>query len=210
MKSTISKIDLALKSLYNLDSPHAAEDFLVSTPLGQSPKEAPPAALYVAPPSGAEDTLSLGIYLNPDVHSQLGNLPNGPTEWTRSQFAAFSVAAEEISHFRYVVHHVPAGRGVSQLELELQGEIDRFLLAHFALKQPFSNLFQKFFEDFHWLKKLGAEERARYEEAHRLAKAYIVQNCSLLEDSKAREKLLAKVRAFYRASFSEKISQASR
>lgn len=209
MKSPISKIDRALKDLYNLDSPLQAEDFLVANPLGnQDP--APPAALYIAPPTEAEDTLSLGIYLNPEVHRQLGSLTNQLGAWTGGQIAAFGVAAEEISHFRYVVHNAPQGRSVSHLELELQGEIDRFILAFFAMSLPFADLFSRFFETFQWFENLSAEQKERYEEANRLAKAFLVKNANLMANSQRRQEFLKRVREFYRLSLEEKVSQASR
>lgn len=214
MKKTISTIDRALKNLYNLQSALEAKDFLIQVPPVGG--EAPPAGLYIDTSQLDQDTLSMGIYLSPKTASSLETFSSWSSRWTLQQFSAFGHAAEEISHFRYVAHHAPQGRSVSQLELEFQGEIDKFLLAFFALNptenagEVFSSLWDRFFKDFQWRERLGSEEKVRYEEANRLAKAFLVKHASLIQSGKSKDKLLKLMRDFYRLSMEEKVSRATR
>jgi hypothetical protein len=214
VKNAISKIDRALKRLYNLQSPLQAEDFLLRRPYASSVEQAPPGALYIEPPTPEEDTLSMGIYLNPTVQTALDTFPQWNGLWNAQQFAAFGLAAEEVSHFHYVAHHAPQGRGVSQLELELQGEIDKFLLTFYAKPRdeksdPFQELLENFFKHFHFEQRLDPEQRERYEQANRLAKAFLIKHADLFQNA-PQEKLLKVVREFYRLSLEEKVSLATR
>ncbi len=216
MKRTISQIDRALKSLYNLDSPLSAEDFLLAKSPAPSSVQMPPGMLFIEPPSEKDDSLGLGIYLGPEIGQTLNALPESG-HWNGQQLAAFGVAVEEVSHFHYVAHFAPQGRGVSQLELEFQGEIDKFLLTFFARipaegndTAAFEALMEKFFVGFSWFESLSAEEKARYEAANRLAKAFLMRHSNLLCRSEAREKFLRVVRVFYRLSLEDKINRATR
>src|SRR5687767_8386015 len=126
MKSIIRKIDRAIKRLYNLDSRLSAEDFLVV-----KPQPGFQGALLVH--SEQPNQISVGIYLNESVRRSLRVFPKGRSAfWSKETLSAFTVATEEVSHFHYLLHHVTAGRPVSQLEMELQGDIDKFLVAYFA------------------------------------------------------------------------------
>src|SRR4051812_15999702 len=107
MKSTISKIDRALKRLYNLGSALQAEDFLLNHPIATTEEKAPPGVLYIQPPTPKDDSLSLGIYLHASVREELGRFSQWGNTWTGSQIKAFAVAAEEVSHFNYVAYHAP-------------------------------------------------------------------------------------------------------
>jgi hypothetical protein len=203
----VTLIDRALKELYQLNSPFQAEHFLVTKPLAH---KAGSGALYIAEPTGDDDTLGLGIYLDEAIQKELQSFPTWEDHWSPVQTSAFGVAAEEVSHFNYIVHHAPKGRSVSHLELELQGEIDKFLLVFFASPQPLEELFEKCFEKFQWHPGLSEEERARYEQANILAKAFLFKNAGLIGKVEARERCFRFLREFYRLSFEGKVSVARR
>ncbi len=212
----ISQIDLALKSLYNLDSPLSAQDFLLARSPAPANVNLPPGMLFIEPPTERDESLGLGIYFRPEIGRTLDALPES-SHWNGQQLAAFGVAVEEVSHFHYVAHFAPKGRGVSQLELEFQGEIDKFLLTFFARIPAdgddaiaFEALMEKFFEGFTWFEKLTTDEKARYEEANRLARAFLVRHSDLLCRVGGREKFLKVARDFYRLSLEEKINRATR
>ncbi len=203
----VTLIDRALKELYQLKSPLQAEHFLVAKPLAH---KAGSGALYIAEPTREDDSLGLGIYLNSEIQNELQSFPAWENRWSPAQTSAFGVAAEEVSHFNYIVHHAPQGRSVSHLELELQGEIDKFLLVFYASPQPLEDLFEKFFEKFRWEPNLSDEERNRYEQANALAKAFLMKNASLIGKAEAREQCFKRLREFYRLSFDGKVSSAQK
>src|SRR3989338_4878692 len=132
MKHTISKIDKALKMLYHLEVPFSANDFVLEvSPRG--PECAPQASLLVQEDAGG---LSLGIYFPPTIYASLTR-QEGLThpDWSVEELNVFATVTEEISHFLYLVFNAYQGRSVSQFDLELQGEIDKFLVLYFQDQQ---------------------------------------------------------------------------
>lgn len=172
VRAAIRSMDRALKRLYNLEPGYRAENFLVSRPVNV--KAAGNAdfkgALYVRTNPWAESVadLSLAIYLSEPVVEELASFRSWRTSlWSRAQIAAFTVAAEEISHFHYLLYHASRTRQVSQLELELQGDIDKFLLTYFAnfwkvesSEEAFDALFEQLFYRFR-LSEISAPRNER-------------------------------------------------
>ncbi len=206
MKSVLRRIDKAIKRLYNLDFSRSVEEFLVVLPQAKQP-----GALLVA--HAPDKTLEMGIHLGPTVRKGLKSFPRGLwVEWPRETLQAFTVATEEISHFHYVRYHATQGRQVSQLELEMQGEIDKFLIAYFtnsesATKDGFEKLYEQFFLQFRLQVGLDEEEQQRYLEANRLAQRFIRKLADQLQDPHEREAVFRFLRKFYRLNAVEKISQ---
>ena len=207
MRSVLRRIDRAIKRLYNLEFKPPVEHFLVSIP----DTKRPGALLLAQYPE--QDSLELGIHLSQKIRGSLETFPKGRwAEWPTEKLQAFTVMTEEISHFHYVRYHATQGRQVSHLELELQGEIDKFLIAYFTNPTPkhdteFEKLFESFFAQFSLRPGLSREEEERYLEANRLARRYIRKLSATLRDPQRREDLLRRLRKFYRLSAAEKISQ---
>ena len=176
MKQAVRKIDRALKRLYNLEGRYRAEDFLIQKPVADSQQ----GALFVQKESESND-LQVGIYLSREVYKELESFREWrPREWSRDQVSAFTVAAEEVSHFHYLLFHVEKGRSVSHLELELQGEIDKFILTFFAnlqtgeAEKTFEALFEQLFHHFRLAENLSEEQRARYQAASDYARKFLL------------------------------------
>lgn len=102
--------------------------------------------------------------------------------------------AEETSHLVCYAWHAAQERRVTTLCLELQSEVDRYLLARLDGRDALRH-----FRDFAWADWLGPEELERYAVAHRAAQRYCL---SLEERYPCREQtpdLLCELRHFYRA-----------
>jgi hypothetical protein len=89
---------------------------------------------------------------------------------------------EEVSHFLYLSFCARSARSVSQLELELQGEVDKFLIASFLLSLQnqgavSSRLRELLFRRYRLAEGLGEERAERYRAASDLAYRY----CGYLE-----------------------------
>lgn len=194
MKRIIRSIEQALTELYNIEIEHHAEDFLLSPEKGSGRS-----ALLVRNDS---DGVSLGIYFGDSTRKEL---PEGrsPENASEERLGAFSVVAEEISHFHYLIFHSQQGRSLSRLELEIQGNVDAFLVAYFAATADFDPLYDRFFEAFQIKTDLSSDERDRYEEANRIAGGYLKLFRGRLQTQKA----LSELRDFYRVGLSEKISR---
>src|SRR5947208_16640223 len=80
-------------------------------------------AASTAGEAGSE--LHVALFLDDEVLAQLARSAADP--WTEKRLAGFCAAAEGVSHFLYVAHRARQGGQVSQLELEAQGEIDKYL-----------------------------------------------------------------------------------
>lgn len=129
--------------------------------------------------------------------------------------ADYCTALEGVSHFHYLVWSAVRARRVSLLELELQGEVDKYasalrlLLAQREGRFP-EDLYARLFDGATFLPTLSAEERQRYEEAHRCAARF----CRRLEERFLRrrqarpEALVAELRAFYRRGGHAKLHHA--
>jgi len=213
MKLAVQKIDRAVKSLYNIDFGYHAENFLLRkvgdyfSLIGNADFHG---ALLIKTVPRSKRGLSVGIYLSDKVSEVLSSYPNWKnTSWSHEQLSAFSVASEEISHFHYFLYHALRGRSVSQLELELQGEIDKFVLSYLAAGEnpephTFDELFEKLFYRFHLSERLSTEQKERYLDANRFARQFIRKYGQDLA-KKRYERLLALLRKFYRLTCSEKI-----
>lgn len=214
MRHAVRTIDRALKHLYNLNPSYRAEHFLVKNwvsgdvSVGSSCRNFRGALLVQG---DLNEGVSVGIYLDENTRRELSSFSRWlKRDWTHSQFAAFATAAEEVSHFQYLLHHAGSGRAVSQFELELQGEIDKFMLSFFALARGktdvgvFRALFEQCFEQFRLEDSLSPEERSRYQNASNYAQRFVSAiGEGLLKD---KEKLLSTLRRFYRLNSAEKVS----
>ena len=163
-------------------------------------------ALLIYCPSNKNE-MELGIALSPTVQAELNSLDPKPfSMWTHNEINAFSVVSEEISHFKYLVFHSTQQRGVSQLELEFQGEIDKFLLLYIFSKLDFNSVFSTLFEHFSISDSLTNEEKDRYQMANQLSKEFLLKNRDCFANDKSFSDFLSLLRALYRMGPQEKFS----
>lgn len=116
---------------------------------------------------------------------------------------------EGISHFNCVVWKASQERCVSLLELELQGEIDKFVTTMLlALGQEAHDLLNSMhgwlFENVRYHEELDAEQRHRYRSANDYAARFChrLRRRLLADDRSA----LVELRQFYRLQLADKIS----
>ena len=133
-----------------------------------------------------EDGVDLGIYVDPRDAQDLGTF------------------IEETSHLVCVAWHAARELPVSGLILELQAEIDRFVLGRFWNLDPFAH-----FEKFAFAEWLDDSTRPRYEVAHRRAHRYCRRLARRFPDRADTPNLLSELRGFYRASPEAKLRAAA-
>ena len=140
---------------------------------------------------------------DPRVRLDAGNL--GP----------FATVTEEVSHFVYVMFCAAAERSVTQLELELQAEVDKYLTAVAYLSQQnegtvVPGLRAALFRHYSLIDGLTPERAERYHAASRLADRY----CGWLEARFLRTDrsadLAREARRFYRLGQREKLARIER
>jgi len=173
-----------LDALYRLDVRVKAWRFLLT------PEEARAWVPDAAPRSGVlaieeAGELWIGLYLDP------------------ADLADPDAVVEETSHFVCLAWHAAQGRPVSALTLELQSEIDRYLLARLDGRDPLAH-----FRDFHFGGWMDPCTRERYELAHAAGHRY----CRTLDGRFPRRGdlpgLLRELRGFYRAPAETKLRRA--
>ena len=80
---------------------------------------------------------------------------------------------EGLSHFIFITQRIHAERQTSLLEMELQAEVDKFLILHllsWEKEQCCSpRLFAQQFEEHRFAENLSSNELSRYQTAHHLA-----------------------------------------
>ena len=114
---------------------------------------------------------------------------------------------EGVSHFLYLVWYAHHGRAVTLLEMELQAEIDKYVLLREGIVggSGGEELLQRLFRRVGFHASLGENELQRYLYASRHAEVY----CRRLEreyfSGGSRERLLNELRRFYRLSKEDKL-----
>jgi len=184
MRRSVLATQRRLDALYRLDVSVKAWRFLLSAEEARQllPAEGPRTGLLALEEDG---DLFIGIYLDP------------------TDLADPDTVVEETSHFVCLAWHAEQGRPVSQLTLELQSEIDRYLLARLEGRDPLAH-----FHGFRFGGWMDAETRDRYERAHSAGHRY----CRALAGRFPRPSdfpgLLDELRAFYRAPGEAKLRRA--
>ena len=158
------------------------------------------------------DEVAVGVVIEPDVADGLA-LRDPRVRLDRTNLGDFCTLTEEVSHFVYLQFCARAERSVTQLELELQGEVDKYLTAAFLLSQQnegavSTRLRELLFRHYRLGPDLSAEQAERYRAASALAYRY----CGWLEKSFLRRAagvgdLARESRRFYRLGQREKLER---
>jgi hypothetical protein len=196
-----------LESLYALEAQAPVTEFLLSE------EEAAP---Y---PGGGSRTLvtqdgdlvSLAVVLDGGIFTLLAGA-DPRVRLDHDNLGAFCTLTEEVSHFVYLHFCARTSRSVTQLELELQAEVDKYLTAVFLLclqneGAVSPRLRELLFRRYHLAARLTVEQAERYRAASALAHRY----CSYLEAAYLRRSRLAdlarEARRFYRKGQREKLER---
>jgi len=155
-----------------------------------------------------EDGLSLSLYLEAEILKRLDS--NNPLSALRTgQLNDLCKVIEGLSHFNYVVWGASRDRTMSLLELELQGEIDKFVSTmQLADEQHdtdmLNGLHGKLFNNQRFSSDLNEEQLERYQ----AATEYAARFCRGLRRRflKNRKSTLTELRCFYRMPLTDKIS----
>lgn len=212
MANLLSTIQKNLETIYEISVSQNIHDFLITDKkLAEilANKFIEEDSLEQLLVSTRDDCLDISLYLDHDLVNRLGNAyPSQNTDIT--DLHDFWVALEGVSHFLYLVWNATYDRPVSQLELELQAEVDKFVSATAVIGLEKDNAFmheiwsllfcQPQFND-----KLEKDNLLRYQKAN----AYASQYClNLMEMQKQTTKCLHnELRRFYRLNQHAKISR---
>lgn len=209
-RAILGALQAELAGIYRFEAPLAVQDYVLERAHWEELSvSGAPEELVVVERDGE---LEVGLFIDDDVVSELDRAGDA---WTLRRLAAHCQAVEGVSHFLYLTQRAAVPRQVSQLELELQAEIDKFATVLISLwrvgrRSSSGPLLERLFERVSYRENLSPEAQERYEKANVLARLY----CKFLEARyvvrDSLDGLLADLRRMYRLGAGEKLSYAAR
>ena len=200
-----------LSDIYHLGQAHDVRDYLITDPmlakaLGQGTVLGDSEETLLMAQDG--DEFSLSLFLDRELLERL-QLSDPFDCLQRNMLNDLWKVLEGISHFNCVVWKAMQDRTVSLLELELQGEIDKFvattlLAIEQADKTLLYDLHRRLFDKVRYHDELDEEQRDRYRSANDYAARYCFGlQQELIENDQG---AITKLRDFYRLQLGDKIS----
>lgn len=214
--ATLAFLQSALAEIYDLPATPDIAEFLLTDRAhlaGITQARGTDEQLIVAE---HDDTLSLALFIDASVLARLANR-DPRAALTQHNLADYLTAAEGVSHFVYVAWNAGFDKPVTLLELELQAEVDKYVLCAWLLHEQGAGRFP------------GELHRALFERAridpdaaagrvhlYQTASTYAGRFCrrvaaSLARGTRcARRDLLAELRRFYRWGNARKLRHIER
>ncbi|HVV52050.1 MAG TPA: hypothetical protein VHO06_20450 [Polyangia bacterium] len=205
--SILARLQLGLEALYRVETRLPIDAFLIDAaaraalPTDRAPRE----QLLVRQDEGE---LELGLFVDA---AALANLEahDPAARLDERNFADFCLAVEGVSHFVYLALRAAGDRAVSQLELELQAEVDKFACCVLVAGAA-SDLRRRLYGDVHFAPDLDDDARARYQAANNQARRYAGALERRYLHAARTEDLLAELRRFYRMDLPDKLGHIAR
>lgn len=173
-----------LASLYRLEVPVEVASLLMPADRAREllGSRGPRSGVLVVEEGG---DLWMGLYIHPADQADAGTL------------------VEETSHCVCLAWHAAQGRRVSRLILELQAEVDRYVLDRVAGGEGLAH-----FREVRWADWMDPAARQRYERAHAVAWRYCRSLSRRFPRPGDAPRLVSEVRRFYRAPAEAKLLAA--
>lgn len=198
-----------LESFYALDPQPPVTDFLMEEQAARGYPGGGSRTLVTQ----QGDELSLAVVIEDTVAASLrGDDPRERLH--RCNLGPFCTLIEEVSHFVFLLFCAHGARTVTQLELELQAEVDKYVAALSLLSLQNQGalsacLKELLFREYRLVDNLSAERAERYHAASGLAYRY----CRWLESEYLRpsrlDELRREARRFYRLGQAGKLERIS-
>ncbi|MCP5199458.1 MAG: hypothetical protein H6977_05570 [Gammaproteobacteria bacterium] len=208
----LDAIQHGLALLYEAPIAHSVSDFLVTDAAVARALEAPDAARNNAERlllRQTDDSLDITLFVDADILDKLGE--HDPYQSLRADnLNDFLIALEGVSHFHYLVWNAQHHRQVTQLEMELQAEVDKFVTAMMLLDEQGHDtdagaVHDTLFNAVRFDSDIDAECGQRYREANHYAAKYC-RGLSRRHPAHHRApSFLNEVRRFYRLAQNDKI-----
>jgi hypothetical protein len=207
----VDEVQDQLEAIYDIHCPRAARFLLHPDTANLLRIPQVEEELWIHEEDGA---LDIGLYLAPQLRARVGHRSLREAGWLEPSLDAYCRVAEGVSHFLYLVRTASLDRRLSLLEMEAQGEVDKFasLLLHRwpSMGGPAARaLHAQLFDAVSYHSHLGPAERSRYHEANRLGRAF---SARLLVHCAARrlDRLLEALRYAYRLGAEAKLQHLAR
>lgn len=203
---TLDRVQRGLEALYRVDTGVEIGDFVVGAEQRDAlvPARRPREQLLVCE---ADGELAIALFVDPRALANLTS--HDPARRLGDHnFGDFLLAIEGVSHFIYAICCARAERPVSQLELELQAEVDKYVTCLLTTEpEPHvsAELRRRLFGDAIYDPDLDHEEQARYRAANDNAQRYATWLEQAFVVPRKIPEMLAELRRFYRLGLAAKL-----
>ena len=205
------RVQRGLEALYRVDTGVEVGDFVVGAELRDQLVAArrPREQLLICE---ADGEVSVALFIDPRALANLTD--HDPARRLGDHnLGDFLLVVEGVSHFIYAIRCAHAERPVSQLELELQAEVDKYvtcLLATEPAPGVSAALRRRLFADAAYEPDLDHDEHARYRAANDNAQRYTTWLERAFVVPRRIPEMLAELRRFYRLSLAGKLAAIAR
>lgn len=211
MPAVLRALQGGLESMYRVETDLDVCDFLVAGDERDALRveRAPREQLLIR---RDDDGLQLGLFVDERTLENLA-MRDPRRRLDAQNLQDFLLAVEGVSHFVYLVHRARQERPVSAVELELQAEVDKYLVSLLVSwnqnGEPPADLRERLFANIRFAGDLSPEERERYELANSAADEYASSLEQRFVRTRAVDDMLGEVRRFYRKGLAEKLEYIS-
>jgi len=214
-RSLLARLQLGLEALYRVETRLAIDAFLIDDDQRDriGPARTPREQLLLRE---ADGELAMALFVDA---AALANLErhDPAARLDDRNFSDFCLAVEGVSHFIYLALAAARERPVSQLEIELQAEVDKFVCCCLLPRDARSHrshpstapisLRARLYGEVSYADDLDAVERERYRTANQQASRYAEALERRFVEPQQTGALLAEVRRFYRMDLSDKLGR---
>jgi hypothetical protein len=213
----LADIQNGLAALYETPMEHCVTDFLVTdadVAAALDDAHHPHANAERLLLRQCDDSLDISLYIDAGILEALAD--SDPYERLGGDnLNDFLIALEGVSHFNYVIWNALHSRQVTQLELELQAEVDKYVTALMLLDEqgaePDAGAFHDtLFEAVVFATGGSAGSERRYREANRYAGKYCHRLSRRYPGQHREPSFINELRRFYRLPQNEKIRRIER
>jgi hypothetical protein len=199
-----------LESMYRVDTELDVCDFLVGGDRGGWSTERTPREQLLIRQGDGE--MELALFVDERTLENLA-LRDPERRLDENNLNDFLLVVEGVSHFVYLAYRAQVERPVSAVELELQAEVDKYLVALLVSWDqaggPPVDLRERLFARVTFAGDLSREERERYELANSAASSYAASLEERFLRTRSVEDMLAEARRFYRKGLADKLGHIS-
>jgi len=206
----LDRIQDALSALYDVEVESRVEDFVCDAEVVEAVADGGSDRGEVLVVAEEDDGVSVGLWVQPEAVDALDGEPE--EAWLdERRFEAACLATEGVSHFLYLMFRAENDDAVSQLELELQAEVDKYATALLAgngveaIRARSRALRARLFDRVRFIDGRDSEAGERYRVANRWAARYARQLEERYVWHGELEGLRAELRRFYRRGLHGKL-----
>jgi hypothetical protein len=199
----LARMQRGLETLYRVDTGVEVGDFVIDEVMRDAlaPQRRPHEQLLVVEDTGE---VALALFVHPAV---LTSLDRGIG---RHNLGDVLLALEGVSHFVYAIHRARSEHTVSQLELELQAEVDKYVTCLLHDIDTSEALRDRLFGTCAYDDDLDHDERERYRVANDNAHRYAAYLEEAYVERRRIPEMLDELRRFYRQGLAGKLATIAR